>query len=144
MKQVVRTFLRNKDWKYLMVKHKWKKHWSLPWWHLEKNEDIYTTIKREIKEELNLEIKILWEKSGLKLEWLKEKPQPLSIYKIKYCPLRDKEIKNLEYIFLSEIKSGEIIIQEKEIDEYDFFTKKEIIEKIETYKQVKYLAWKLN
>ncbi len=144
MRQVVRTFLRDENWKYLMVKHIWKKHWSLPWGHIDEGETVYKALKREIREELNLEIKILWDKSWLEIEWIKEKPKPLSIYKIKYCILRDKEVKKLEYIFLSEIKSGEIIIEEKEIEKYDFFTKNEIVNIINTYKQVKVLASKLD
>lgn len=143
MKQVVRTFLKNKDWKYLMVKHKNKSHWSLPGGHLEQNEDIYKALKREIKEELNLKIKIIWDKENFKLPGIKIKAKPLCVYKIKYCFLKEKEVKKLEYIFLSEIKSWDIIIQETEIDKYNFFSKEEIIEKIETYQQVKILAWKL-
>lgn len=144
MKQVVRTFLRNEEWRYLMVKHVWKKHWSLAWGHLKKDEDIYRAIKREIKEELNLDIKILWDKNDIEIDWIKERPKPLCVYKLKYCCLREKEVKNLEYIFLSEIKSGEIKLQENEIAKYDFFTKNEIINIINTYEQVKVLASKLD
>lgn len=144
MELVVRTFLRNNEWKYLMVKHNGKKHWSLPGWHMKKWETIYKTIKREIREELNLEINILWNKIWIELEWIIEKPQPLAIYKVKYCTLREKEVRNTEYIFLSEIKDGEIKKQKSEIKKYDFFTKDEIINIINTFEQVKFLAWKLD
>jgi len=35
MKQVSRTFLKNDEWKYILVKHNGKDYWTLPWWHVE-------------------------------------------------------------------------------------------------------------
>ena len=127
MKKIVRTFLQNDEWKFLLVRHKWKDYWSLPGWHLKSKESIYKGLKREIKEELNLEIEFLWEKLWLELEHITEFPQPNCTYKIIYNEFNWKEVKKLEYIFLTKIKSGKIKIQEEEIDEYDFFSKEEIL-----------------
>lgn len=141
MHQIVRCFLKNSEWKYLLVKHKDKNHWVLPGWHIEKWEDIYKAIKREIMEELWIKIKIIWRKKWLELDWLKELHQPLITYKIEYTTKKGKDEKRLEYIFLAEIKESEIIrTQIEEIDEYKFFTKKEIIELPETYKQTNEIA----
>lgn len=137
MKKVVRTFLKNEEWKFLLVRHKNKDYWSLPGWHIEWNEDIYKAIKREVKEELNLKIKILWTKIWLDFENIKELAGPVCVYKIEFETSKWKNVKKLEYIFLSEIKSGEIKIQEEEIDEYKFFTVDEILTLESTFKQVK-------
>lgn len=143
MKHIVRTFLKNDENEFLLVKHKWKTNWSLPWGHMEKWENIYQTIKRECLEELNLKIKIISQNNLMKLEHLKELPQPISTYKIKYNEFNWKEVKKLEFIFLSEIKSWKIKIQECEIEEYKFFSKEEILELENTYIQVKELVKKL-
>lgn len=143
MKQVTRTFLKNDNWEYLLVRHNKKDYWTLPGWHIEEWEDIYTAIKREIKEELNLEIKILWIKIWFDIENIKEKPAPICTYKIDFVNEKWKKIKKLEYIFLSEIKSGEIKIQDEEIEEYKFFTKEEIMWLDNTFVQFKEILRKI-
>ncbi len=143
MKQVSRTFLKNDEWKYILVKHNGKDYWTLPWWHVEEWENIYKAIKREIKEELNLEIKILWNKLGLKIENIKEKPSPICTYKIEFINCEWKKISKLEYIFLSTIKSGKIKIQDEEIEEYKFFTKDEILNLENTFLQIKEILKKI-
>ena len=138
MKRVVRTFLKNNEGKYLFVKHHKKGNWVLPGWHIEKWETIYKAIKREIKEELNLEIKILWDKIWLEnTENLKEKPLPISIYKLNYENRDGKKIEKMEYIFLSEIKNWEIKTQDSEIYEYIFLSKEEVLENSNIYEQTK-------
>lgn len=137
MRQVVRVFLKNSEWKFLMVTHKKAKNWVLPGWHIEAKETIYQALKREIKEELNLDIKILWNKLTFWIEGIKEKPLPLAVYKIEYKSKKHWNVKKLEYIFLAEIKSWEIKIQEEEIDEYRFFSKDEILNLDNTFTQLK-------
>ncbi len=143
MKKVVRTFLKNKEWKFLFVKHKNRDYWSLPWWHIEWNEDIYKAIKREIKEELWLKINILWNRIWLDIENLKELATPVAAYKIEFKNHKCKKVKKLEYIFLSEIKSWEIVIQEDEIDDYSFFSFDEILKLDNTFLQVKEIIKKI-
>ena len=143
MKQVTRTFLKNEDWKYILVRHNKKDYWTLPGGHIEEWEDIYTAIKREIKEELNLEIKILLTKIWFSIDTIKEKPAPISTYKIDFLNEKWKRIKKLEYIFLSTIKSGEIKIQDEEIEEYKFFTKEEILNLDNTFAQFKEILRKI-
>lgn len=137
MKQVTRTFLRNEDWKYILVRHNKKDYWTLPGGHIEEWEDIYKAIKREIKEELNLEIKILWPKLWLNIDNIKERPAPICTYKLDFEYEKGKKVKKLEYIFLSEIKSWNIKIQDDEIEEYRFFTKDEILNLENTFFQFK-------
>lgn len=137
VRKIVRTFLKNKEWKFLMVKHKWKNYWSLPGGGLEGGESLQQAIKRECMEELNLKIKIIWNKIWLDIEHVKELPSPICSYKIEYNEFNWKKVKRLEYIFLSEIKSGEISLQKSEIDEYKFFTLDEILLLETTHIQVK-------
>lgn len=142
--QVVRCLLKNSEKKILLVRHKNKEYWTLPWGHIEKGESIYKALKREIKEELNINVKILGEKKELQMENIKTLPQPLITYKIKYKNKKWKEEKRLEYIFLASIKKDQIIkTQIEEIDEYKFFSPKEIQE-INTFEQVKKLVKMLN
>lgn len=138
MKRVVRTFLRNEEWKYILVKHHKKWNWVLPWWHIKNWETIFKTLKREIKEELWLEIKILWNKIWLtENDDLKEKPLPLCIYKLDYKNRMWNTTEKMEYIFLSEIKSWIIKVQEEEIFEFNSFTKEEILSNASVYEQTK-------
>jgi 8-oxo-dGTP pyrophosphatase MutT (NUDIX family) len=144
MRRVVRTFLIDKEWKYLLVKHHKSWTWVLPGGHIEDWESIYKTLKREILEELNLEIEILWNKVWLDIEYIKEKPLPLCIYKIEYSDRKQEERKKLEYIFLSKIKSGELKCQKDEICDYKFFTKEEVLKEENVYPQIKNIIKTIN
>lgn len=145
MKQVVRAFLKNSKWQYLLVKHKGKDYWTLPWWHVEEWETIYKAIKREIKEELNLEIKIHWNTLWLDIENIKEKPSPICTYKIEFEKENWKKIKKTEFIFLASIKdeSKKIKVQEKEIDDYILLSSKEILLLDNTFYQIKEIIKKM-
>ena len=143
MRQVVRAFVRNKEWKYLLTKHSGKNIWVLPGGHLEEKESIFKCVKRELKEEFNLDIKILGNKIWLKSKKIiKEYPSPICSYKIEFDSKKHWPQKRLEYIFLAEIKNNlsEIKIQEKEIWEYKFFTLKEIIKLEDTFDQIREIA----
>jgi len=143
MRQVTRAFVRNSKWKYLLAKHTWKNVWVLPGWWIEWKESIFKCIKRELKEEFNLEIRLLWDKFKFRSDKiLKTYPNPICSYKIEFESKKNWKQKRLEYIFLSEIKNNiwDIKIQEEEIWEYDFFTLDEIINLENTFDQVKEIA----
>lgn len=141
MHQIVRCFLKNSEWKFLLVRHKNKDYWTLPWWHIEKKEDIFSAMKREIMEELNIKVKFIWEKKWITIDWVKEIINPFITYKIEYTNKKAKKEKRLEYIFLAKIKSNQIIkTQIDEIDEYKFFTKEEISKLENTFEQIKELC----
>jgi 8-oxo-dGTP pyrophosphatase MutT (NUDIX family) len=140
MDRVTRCIIRNKEWEILLIKHKWKYSWVLPGWHIEKKENLYSAIKREIKEELGVNIKIIWSKLWLQVSWLKEKPLPISIYKIDYVNKKWKKESRLEYIFQAKIKDDIIKTKIDEVDEYKWFQPDEI-EKLEnTFSSVKALV----
>jgi len=146
MRKVARAFVRNSEWKYLLAKHAGKDIWVLPGGWMEWNESIFKCVKRELKEEFSLDIKLIWDKFNFKTDRiLKTYPNPICSYKIEFDSKKHWPQKRLEYIFLAEIKNdiSEISIQEEEIWEYDFFTLEEIINLKNTFDQIRELAWYL-
>ncbi len=134
MEQVVRTILFNEKKEILLVKHSEKTLWALPGGHIEKWENMYQALHREIMEEFNLQINI-----PLEVAWLKDSrvnieefPKPISIYKITFW---DRE--KMEYIFLAKIISWKMRVDKNEIFEYKFFKKGDILnQRKEIYSQI--------
>ncbi len=143
MKQVVRCFLRNDQNKFLMVKHCQSSNWTLPGWHIENWETLHQALEREIKEEFNFDIKIIGKKIWINRENINEYPLPLSIYKIEYTSNKWWKLQKMEYIFLAKIIWWKIKIQKEEIDDYNFFSKKEILNLDNTFPQIKKILWQL-
>ena len=125
MRQVVRCFLLDKE-KILLVRHSDKTKWTLPGWHIEANESIYEALEREIKEEFNLKIKLTNPNKYLNYSHITEFPKPLCVYSIKYTSPKHWELTKLEFIFVAEVVSWELIVQKEEIYDYKWFTKDEI------------------
>ncbi|MFA5917206.1 MAG: NUDIX hydrolase [Candidatus Gracilibacteria bacterium] len=137
MKEVTRCIIKNKEGNILLIKHKESESWTLPGGHVENKEDIYTTIKREIKEELGVNLKILGYKIGFEVKKVKEKPLPLCVYKVDYTNRKGKKTTKLEYIFLGKIKDEIIKTQIDEVDEFKWFSIDEIDKLENTFDQIK-------
>lgn len=86
--------------KILLVKNHNGRHWSFPKGHIESGEDEYATALREIKEETNLDVKIIGN--------FREETD--------YCPFG--KIRKRVVFFLAESKTCEVKIQESEIDAF--------------------------
>ena len=127
MRQVVRTFLV-KDENILLVKHNETTKWALPWWHIEEWETIFQAIHRELKEEFNFDIEIVWDKNFLSEERVTEYPKPISIYTISYNSLKFWDVTKLEFIFNAKYVSWELKVQTEEIYDYKWFSKEEILD----------------
>lgn len=143
MRQVTRAFVKNYNWEYLMAKHVWKNMWVLPGGWLEWTESIFKCIKRELKEEFNLDISIIWNKFEFETNRIsKTYSSPICSYIIEFENKKHWLQKRIEYIFLAEIKNDtkNIKIQEEEIEEYKFFSLEEIIKMENTYEQIKEIA----
>ena len=140
MKQVVRCFLKNNSEEILLVMHPKSTNWTLPWWHIEDWENIYDALKREIKEEFNLDIEIIWKKSWIDSENIIEKPLPIAIYEINYISNKYGKTYKQEIIFEAKIISWNIKIQKEEIADYKFFKKEEILKLKNTFPQIKTLV----
>lgn len=145
MHHTVRCFLFNESGKFILVKHKDKNRWVLPGGHIEEDENIVKALKREVKEELWVKIKIVGHTLDLKIESLKEYPTPICIYKIEYKKKSGKVEKRFEYIFLAQIKKEEIIKTPiDEISDYKFFSVDDIQKLDNTYTQIKQIAEKIS
>ena len=127
MKQVVRALLKNDEWKYLLVMHHKSETWTLPGGHIEKGETLHQAIKREIREECNVKIKFLWEKTEIDIEHIHEQVLPVAMYKIKYTSKKLGKTKKCEYIFHAQVRNmQDFHSQEKEIKDYKWSTPEEI------------------
>lgn len=101
----------------LLVKHNIG-HWDFPKGHMENNETEEQTALREVKEETNIDVKII---NGYR-------------YTIQYCP-RENVLKEVVF-FIANKMSDKIIPQESEISEVKWFPIDEAIDKI-TYEDSK-------
>ncbi|MCC7574047.1 NUDIX hydrolase [Candidatus Woesearchaeota archaeon] len=128
MKTTTNAFIFHKN-KLLLILHKKANIWMHPGGHVEENETITKAIHREIKEETNLDIKILNKE--------KEPDKPFMIWTHKK---NNEEIQRIEYI-AEPTNPKEIKIQEEEILNYKWITKKELQE-IKTIPRIKELAIK--
>jgi len=120
--------IRNSDWNILFQKrlNTWYRDWfyQLPSWHIEKHESMQNSMIRELKEEININVKNL--KVSHITQWVNEKWRD---YFNIYFEIIDYtwEIKNLEKGKCSELYWA----NEKEIKENPYFSKdKEILEYI--------------
>lgn len=144
MKQVVRTLLKNAENKILLVQHHKSDTWTLPGGHIEKWESLYQALKREIREEFGIKIKILWVRDDFGMEHIKNLPLPLAIYRINYESRKWGPQKKMEYIFLSELKDdSEFTVDVKEIKEYSWFTAEEIGKLENVFEQIPILLKKI-
>jgi 8-oxo-dGTP diphosphatase len=144
MRQVVRCFLKNAQNKYLLVQHHKSDTWTLPGGHIEEGESLYKALKREIKEEFDLKITIKWDCEDLEMEPIKVFPLPLSVYRINYESKKYGPQKKMEYIFEAEVEDITFLKADiKEIKEYQWFTKEEILELQNVFLQIQKLIVKI-
>jgi len=145
MKQVARVLLKNHKWEYLLVKHMNTDKWALPGGHIEKWESLHKAIKREVREEFNLKIDILWEVPNYDIKGVKSIPLPVAIYKIEYISNRGKHVKKTEYVFHAETKDlSQLQIQEKEIRDHIWVHPSKIDDLEEIFEQIPKILKQIN
>jgi len=109
----VMAIIKDNKWKILMTKRSddpWKWELDLPWWFVDIGETIEDALKREVKEELNLEI--------TSIKYWKSFPNEY-IYKwIMYFPL--------DFIFECEIRNLYDIVAGDDVSWYAFIDPKKI------------------
>lgn len=135
--QSVRCFVLDDNNKILVVKHHETWKWTLPWWRLEKTETIYECILREMKEEFNIQIKLIWRTNFVNQSNINELPVPLSVYNLEYKSLNFWLVDRIDYIFLWKIVWWELKKDPVEIFDYKFCDFQEFIEKLDIYSQFK-------
>ena len=88
-----------KDEKVLLIYEKIAKYWGFPKGHIENNETEIETAKREVKEEVGLDVEIDKEKR----------------YEINY--ITDKGIDKTTVLYIAKPKSEKVVMQESEVEE---------------------------
>ena len=98
----------DREGKILIVKPKYRDTWNLPGGVVEANESPRNACIREVKEEINIEIK------------------PKRLLCIDYTSIKQKDIESLQFIFLGGVLTSEIIsaieIAADEISHYQFLS----------------------
>ena len=88
-----------KDDKVLLIYEKIAKYWGFPKGHIENNETEIETAKREVKEEVGLDVEIDKEKR----------------YELNY--ITDKGIDKTTVLYIAKPKSEKVVMQESEVEE---------------------------
>ena len=144
MRQVARALVKNSEGKYLIVMHPKSETWTIPGGHIEEGEPIQKAVKRELKEEFNIKIKLLGEKDDFGIEYIKEVVLPVANYKIYYDSKKFGKVKKQEYIFHAEAPDLESLkAREKEIKDYKWCTPEEIYSIENIFPQIPMLLKKI-
>lgn len=143
IKTTVTAFIFHQD-KVLLIKHKRIGKWLHVGGHVEEGEALDEAVRREVKEEVNLNVEFIEEFGYLKNldigNGFKELPKPF------YVHVRDSNDKNhrkMSFDFVcvaSNIKP--LKIQKDEIDGFQWYSKSELKKSKELYEPVKILALK--
>ena len=88
-----------KDGKVLLIYEKIGQYWGFPKGHIENNETEIETAKREVKEEVGLDVEIDKEKR----------------YELNY--ITDKGIDKTTVLYIAKPKSEKVVMQESEVEE---------------------------
>ncbi len=141
LKTTVTAFIFHNG-KLLLIKHKRTGKWLHVGGHAEENETLDETLEREIKEEVNLEVKFLenythYEKVSSD-NGFKELPRPF------YIHARDSgDHRKMSFDFVCVAENiDNLKILEDELDGYKWFTKEEIRNSSELWEPIRILALK--
>jgi len=113
-----------KVYKVLLHKHKKQQIWIGVGGHLEEGENPYQTVLREVKEETNLDIKILAKGKLLKIKGVEQIPEPVAILEetIPDHPSEPSHI-HMDFIYFALCKNPQKI---KMTEEFAWFSKKDL------------------
>jgi len=124
---VSRCFLLDNKNNILLIKHRSPSPWVLPWWHLDKNESPATALRRELREELDVGIEILWIRNATNDPQVMMQPMPISIHEIEYFSAHeDKMVRKCEFRYFARMEEWKIKTN-KEIVEHKRFSVDEIL-----------------
>ena len=129
MEIAVRGFLIDDDERILLVKHASDQPRVLPGGHLEDedDQDIYACLQREIREELWLDITMIWAECTLSEYNVVPLPLPISIHKVQYEHRTRGKITKLEYRFFARVFDEVNDIDNEEIYDYQRVTGDELL-----------------
>lgn len=114
----------DKEFKVLLHKHKKQQIWIGVGGHLEEGENPYQAVLREVKEETNLDIKILVDGKLLKIKGVEQIPEPEAILEetIPDHPSEKSHI-HMDCIYFALCKNPKEI---KMTEEFAWFSKKDL------------------
>lgn len=139
LKITVTASIFHKD-KLLLIKHKRTGKWLFVGGHAKPNETLDETLKREVKEEVNLDIKFLeeykyYENMSFENNF-KELPKPFYIH-----ARNSKDHRKMNFDFVCIAKNiDKLKILEEELDGFKWFTKEDIKNSKELWDPIKILA----
>lgn len=115
-----------KDDKVLLVWHNKLNTWLYPGGHIEENETPDEAVIREIKEETNLDVKLVDDmKVNIKTEIAKTLHMPYIILE-EMIGNRDDNHYHIDMVYLCTSATSQVQIKENEVKKYGWFSKKEI------------------
>lgn len=114
---VARVVLLNNKWEILIVKHRKENPWTLPGGHLEANETFQDACVREIREEFNLIIELIWGGEKSRDPCVIPLCSPVTSQVIEYTNHQGFQRKYAQF-FLAEVISGTVKKQDSEIYDY--------------------------
>ena len=128
--------------KLLLVKHRKMNQWIHVGGHAEADETLDEALEREVKEEVNLDIKFLEEYKHYENVpsegGFKELPKPFYIHAVN---VKDHRKMSFDFICVAE-NIDNLKIQDEELDGHKWFTKEEIQNSPELWEPIKILALK--
>ncbi len=141
MEITARAFLFDEDERILLVKHAAGQPWVLPGGHLDEDDegDIYTCLKREIAEEVGLEVTIIGSETKFSDRNVSALPLPVSIHRVKYEHRNRGQIERIEYWFFGRVFGDIDEIDTAELYDFTWATEAEIMdmeENVEIYKSI--------
>lgn len=128
MELSVRAYIFDADDRILLVKHSPEQPRVLPGGHVEKGEDIYTALTREISEELGMGVILMGAENELSADNVAAMPLPVSVHKIAYEHRTRGPVEKLEFFFFARSKGSVKQVQTEEIASYEWFEVDEILE----------------
>jgi len=124
----------NKENKVLFIHHKKLNKWLFVGGHIENNEDPETAVKREVKEETNLDIELLGERYPRETDYIKP-------FALQRNEVSDDHI-HIDIFYVALVKDKNILkSKEDEVLNYRWFSENEILnDDIDTFVEKKQMA----
>ncbi len=130
--------------KVLLIKHKKIGTWLHVGGHVEENETLDEAVRREVKEEVNLDVKFIEEFGYLKnlniSNGFKELPKPFYVH-VRNSNENNHRKMSFDFVCVAD-KIKTLKIQKNEIDGFQWYSKSELKKSKELYEPVKILALK--
>jgi ADP-ribose pyrophosphatase YjhB (NUDIX family) len=124
----VRAFVHDPQGNILLVKHKEDRPWTLPWGHVEWDEELDGALQRELREEFAIEITFdTWSYEALE-DFVRVQPLPITIHTIRYHNSRGEEVVKQELFYRAFTKDIISYQQTSEIFDWKWRTKEEILD----------------